>query len=83
MVESDPIRFYSFMERMGHLCTISDKKAKKDTADQGLQSTGFRSNLARETIPTRSWRHFIRPRRHFVNNEKTIYLRNICWFGRM
>jgi len=27
--------------------------------------------------------HFIRPQRHFVNNEKTAYLRSICWFARM
>jgi len=25
----------------------------------------------------------IRPRCHFVNNEKIIYLQTICWFGRM
>jgi len=27
--------------------------------------------------------HFIRSASHFVNNEKIIYLRNVCWFGGM
>jgi len=31
----------------------------------------------------RPQRHFIRPHRHFVNHEKTIYLWNICSFGKM
>ena len=26
--------------------------------------------------------HFIRPQRHFVNNEKIMFLRNVCSFGR-
>jgi len=46
--------------------------------DQGSPNYSLRAgpNPAREAISSGS-------RRHFVNNEKIMYLRNICWFGRM
>jgi len=29
------------------------------------------------------WNHFTSPQTHFVENEKIMYLRKMCWFGRM
>jgi len=44
---------------------------------QGSPNYGLRTkNLAREAISSG-------PQIHFVNNEKVIHLRKICWFGRM
>jgi len=42
---------------------------------KGLQTTACRPNTVRKAISSGPWRHFV--------NEKRIYLRKICWFGRM
>jgi len=43
MGKRDPIRFYSFIERMGHLCQISDTKAKIKYCSSG--SPTYRSQV--------------------------------------
>ena len=44
--------------------------------DQGLQTTACGPNPARHNISSGS-------QRHFVNNEKIMYLQKIYWFRRM